>query len=74
MRTIILGSLAMLAFATLAFAHDHDKDSLDAGATKQVSIAQLAPGQLVVAPQEGRANTRECPVPSAATGHGGLLA
>ena len=37
MRTIILGSFAVLAFATLAFAHDHDKDSLDAGATKQVT-------------------------------------
>jgi hypothetical protein len=37
MRTIILGSLAMIAFATFAFAHDHDKDSLDAGATKQVT-------------------------------------
>src|SRR5438309_11372029 len=37
MRTIILGSLATVAFATFGFAHDHDKDSLDAGATKQVT-------------------------------------
>jgi hypothetical protein len=37
MRFTVFTSLAVLGFATFAFAHEPDKDSLDAGATKQVT-------------------------------------
>jgi hypothetical protein len=37
MRTTIFTSLAIVAFATIGTAHEHDKDSLDAAATKQVT-------------------------------------